>query len=147
MMRHKKMRRFMQKRTCAFAALGFAMLFYVASEPESYDGGGSVMKYYRGVQAANRRSQPMAITGTCASACTEKLGIKRICIYPNATLLFHQASLYGVRSEYGNRILMSMYPKPIQNWVRRNGALNSPELTQMTGKEAIRLGVQSCWRS
>ena len=132
------------------AALGLSLLFYIPGDFEPYDGGGSVMKYYRDVQAANRRSQLVAINGTCASSCTMKLGIKRLCIDPTATLLFHQASHVGttLKSEDGTKRFMSMYPKNIQKWVRNNGqALNSHDLTKMTGKEAISLGIRSCWSS
>jgi hypothetical protein len=129
----------------AFAALlGMSLLFYVRREPEPFDGGGSVMKYYRKFQADSHSSQPMVITGTCGSSFTMKLGIKRICIDPNATLMFHQATLFGVRSEYGTKILMSTYPKNIQNWVSQNGALTRNELTRMTVREAISMGIRSC---
>jgi hypothetical protein len=133
---------------CVAALMGVSVLFYIPSAPESYDPGGNVMEHYRMVQAANRSKLHAVISGTCISACTMRLGINNVCIDPNATLLFHQASHHGtiIKSEYDTKILMSMYPKMIQEWVRRNGALNSHELTKLTGREAIKMGIPSCWQ-
>lgn len=131
----------------AFAALlGISFLFYIRREPEPFDGGGNVMQFYKNIKTGNRSFIPIVISGTCASSCTMKLGSNNVCIDPDATLLFHQASHHGtsIKSEYDTKILMSMYPKTIQNWVRNNGALNSHELTKMTGAEAIILGIRSC---
>lgn len=126
--------------------LGVSVSFYISREPEPFDGGGNVIQYYKSIQAGNRNFIHTAISGTCASSCTMKLGSNNVCVEPGATLLFHQASHHGtsIKSEYDTKILMSMYPKNIQNWVRKNGALNSHELTKMTGSEAISLGIPSC---
>jgi hypothetical protein len=109
-----------------------------------FDGGGSVMKYYNEVIDYNKHNKSFAIRGVCASSCTMKLGIKNICIEPDAILMFHQASIGEKRSEYGSKLMLNMYPKKIQKWVIKHKALETNELTSLTGNEAISMGVPAC---
>jgi hypothetical protein len=115
-----------------------------AFTPRPFDGGGNVLDYYGRAQAANSSSQRTVIAGVCASACTMKLGIRNACVAPDATLLFHQASYNGFRSELGTRVMLYAYPRAIRHWVLRNGALNSDALTELSGRQAISMGVRAC---
>ena len=109
-----------------------------------FDGGGSVVEYYGNAHAANSSARRTVIAGVCASACTMKLGIRNACVKPDATLLFHQASYNGLRSELGTRIMLDAYPSRIRHWVLRTGALNSSSLTELSGNQAIAMGVRAC---
>lgn len=109
-----------------------------------FDQGGSVLDYYESTHAVDYRAHRTVISGVCASACTMKLGMRNACIEPEATLLFHQASSNGVRSELGTRVMLYAYPQRIQQWALRSGALSSSNLTALSGQEAIAMGVQSC---
>lgn len=109
-----------------------------------FDQGGSVLDYYESTHTVDYRAQRTVIAGICASACTMKLGMRNACIEPEATLLFHQASSNGIRSELGTRVMLYAYPQRIQQWVLRNGALSSSRMTALSGQEAIAMGVQSC---
>ena len=112
--------------------------------PRPFDGGGSVVDYYGNAQAANSSARRTVIAGVCASACTMKLGIRNACVEPDATLLFHQASYNGFRSELGTRIMLNAYPARIRHWVMSAGALNSSFLTELSGRQAISMGVRAC---
>jgi len=109
-----------------------------------FDGGGNVFAYFGRAHEANFSRRRTAIAGVCASACTMKLGIRNVCIAPDATLLFHQASYNGVRSEIGTRMMLFSYPSRIRHWVLRTGALNSSSLTALSGRQAIAMGVRPC---
>lgn len=110
-----------------------------------YDGGGSVLTYYEDVRSANLAHHQVRIDGYCASACTMKLGARHACVSPDAVLMFHSArSGGGAYSAAGNTILMSVYPRAVRNWVRSHGALNSLAMTEMSGRQAIALGVRAC---
>lgn len=111
---------------------------------DSYDGGGRVLDYYEQVRSASYSRRAMPIEGYCASACTMKLGARNACVSPDATLMFHSASSYGMNSWAGNTILMSMYPRAIRSWVRRHRALDSQSFVAMSGREAIALGIRPC---
>lgn len=132
--------------TILLACLG---IFYILLPPptqEEFDGGGDVRTYSKMVDEYNKHHVHVSIRGTCASACLMKLGAKDVCVDPTARLLFHQASWTGttIKSPIGNAIMMRKYPKHIKEWVLRHNALESHELTPMSGIEAIALGVRPC---
>jgi hypothetical protein len=108
--------------------------------PRTFDGGGNVFSYYGRAHASNRTE----IAGVCASACTMKLGSRNACVARDATLLFHQASYDGSRSELGTRMMLYSYPARIRHWVLRSGALNSSSLTALSGSQAIAMGMRAC---
>ncbi|WP_161914817.1 hypothetical protein [Methylosinus sp. C49] len=111
----------------------------------SYDRGGNVLDYYEQVRSANVTRRTVAIDGYCASACTMKLGARHACVSPEATLRFHSARTNeGETSWGGNTLMMSVYPPAIQAWVRRHQALDSLAFTDMSGREAIGLGIRAC---
>lgn len=127
-----------------------AAVFCLTAAPASamaFDPGGSIMAYLDSVLAADMRGATIEIEGVCASACTMKLGARGACIHSDALLLFHAArNPDGVISELATRVMASMYPRKIQAWVERTGALTSLDLTPMSGTLAIRLGVPDCAR-
>ncbi|MDR3448870.1 MAG: hypothetical protein P4M15_03835 [Alphaproteobacteria bacterium] len=112
--------------------------------PRPFDGGGNIFSYLSNARAANYSARRTVIAGVCASACTMKLSIRNACIEPDATLLFHQASYNGSRSELATRVMLFAYPRKIRDWVLRSGALNSTALTELSGRSAIAMGVRSC---
>ena len=108
------------------------------------DGGGNVFDYYVRALAANYASRVTIIAGVCASACTMKLGIQTVCVEPDATLLFHEATYSGVHSELGTRLMLSSYPPRIRQWALRAGALDGSSPTPLSGRQAIAMGMRSC---
>ena len=111
-----------------------------------FDGGGRIGDYLDVVAALNASDAPLEIEGVCASACTMKLGVKRVCIHANAQLWFHSARspITGNADPLANAIMMQEYPPGIRAWVERSGALQTLNLKLMSGAEAIGLGVRDC---
>jgi hypothetical protein len=108
--------------------------------PRPYDGGGNVFSYYGRMY----NSHGERIAGDCVSACTMKLGARNACVERGATLMFHQASVDGARSELATRMMLYSYPARIRQWVLRTGALNRSSLTALSGSQAIALGMRAC---
>ena len=113
------------------------------------DHGGLVDSYKTKYAKIRAQGERVIIDGICNSACTMVLGIVplgRICVTPNAILGFHQAYFdtsltLGVKivSAAGTADLMSYYPAPVKDWIKRQGGLtqemkkvrNGPELWAM----------------
>ena len=134
---------------CSAASPAAAFFLFSRQSNDNYsrrpfDGGGNVLDYYGNAHFANYSPRRTVIAGVCASACTMKLGVRNACVEPDATLLFHQASYNGFRSELGTRVMLYAYPQRIRHWVLRSGALNSSVLTALSGRQAIAMGVRSC---
>ncbi len=97
------------------------------------DHGGHVEKYKERYVRLRDKGGRIIINGICNSACTLLLGIvplNRICVTPKASLGFHEAYIdkrwtFGVRvaSSDGTADLLSYYPRPVKDWIRRQGGL------------------------
>ncbi len=104
------------------------------------DHGGLVDEYKTKYTKIRDRGERVIIDGICNSACTLVLGIvplNRICVTPKASLGFHQAYIdkawtfgFKVMSDAGTADLMSYYPKPVKDWISRNGGL-TPEMKRV----------------
>jgi hypothetical protein len=110
------------------------------------DHGGLIKQYKAKYEKIRDAGERVIIDGICNSACTIVLGIvplNRICVTPNASLGFHQAYYdkawtfgFKVTSSAGTADLLSYYPQPVKDWIRRQGGLttemkhlkNGPEL-------------------
>ena len=101
----------------------------------SRDHGGDLEQYKAAYARLRDAKEQVIIDGICNSACTLVLGIvplQRICATPRATLGFHEAYFdkrwtAGVRvtSVAGTEELMSIYPKPVKDWIKTHGGLSS----------------------
>ncbi|HWW48236.1 MAG TPA: hypothetical protein VNZ94_10400 [Xanthobacteraceae bacterium] len=99
----------------------------------SNDKGGRIGAYLDRFEAIKRSGDTVIIDGLCASACTLVLGTVpqgRICVTPRAKLGFHAAWNPGpngtpVVNPEATRIMHSMYPAHIRQWIVRNGGLKS----------------------
>jgi len=97
------------------------------------DRGGYVEEYKAKYARVRDRHERVIIDGICNSACTLVFGIvpmNKICVTPRASLGFHQAYYdkaftFGIKvtSAEGTYELMSYYPEPVKDWIRRNGGL------------------------
>ena len=110
------------------------------------DRGGNIFEYLTYIQNADIRNTQIRIKGWCISACTMKLGAKDVCIYPDATLFFHEAydAKTRIRSELGTQLMFDVYPIKIQEWVTEHKALENKTLTSLSGSSAIELGITEC---
>jgi hypothetical protein len=99
------------------------------------DHGGYVTEYKAKYQRIRDRKERVIIDGICNSACTLVFGIvpmNKVCVTPRASLGFHQAYYdkaftFGIKvtSAEGTSDLMSYYPPPVKDWIRRNGGLTT----------------------
>ena len=122
------------------------------AEERSLDRGGQIRFYIQKLAAAS--GQLHEIRGDCMSACTIWLGHKPVCVAPDATLWFHQASDPSLelvsgnpwhwKSETGNLALSTFYPPRVLAVVRT--WLESPEFHTLSGRELIALGIPECRR-
>ena len=99
------------------------------------DHGGYVSEYKAKYERIRDRHERVIIDGICNSACTLVFGIvplNRVCVTPRAILGFHEAYYdkaftFGIKvtSAEGTSDLMSYYPQPVKDWIRRNGGLSN----------------------
>ena len=117
------------------------------------DYGGLVESYKAKYAKIRARGERVIIDGICNSACTVVLGIvplNRICVTPNASLGFHQAYFdqsytLGVKviSDAGTADLMSYYPSPVKDWIKRQGGL-TPEMKKVKNGPDLWAMVDPC---
>ena len=117
------------------------------------DYGGYVDQYKAKYAHLRDTGERIVIDGVCNSACTLLLGIvplKQVCVTPRASLGFHQAYFdkrwtAGVRvtSVAGTAELMSVYPKPVKDWIRRQGGL-TPQMKHLRNGTALWAIVDPC---
>ena len=99
------------------------------------DHGGYVDEYKAKYKRVRDSGERVVIDGVCNSACTLVFGIvplNKICVTPRASIGFHQAYYdksftFGIKvtSVEGTSELMSYYPQPVKDWIRRNGGLTT----------------------
>jgi hypothetical protein len=99
------------------------------------DHGGYLSEYKAKYERIRDRHERVIIDGICNSACTLVFGIvplSRVCVTPRASLGFHEAYYdkaftFGIKvtSAEGTSDLMSYYPQPVKDWIRRNGGLTT----------------------
>jgi len=117
------------------------------------DHGGYVTEYKAKYERIRDRHERVIIDGICNSACTMVFGIvpiNKICVTPKASLGFHQAYYdksftFGIKvtSYEGTSELMSYYPQPVKEWIKRNGGL-TPEMKKIRNGEDLWKIVDPC---
>jgi hypothetical protein len=117
------------------------------------DHGGLVEDYKAKYAQIRDSGERVVIDGVCNSACTLVLGIvplNRICATPKASLGFHQAYYdkawtfgFKIISDTGTADLMSYYPKPVKDWINRNGGL-TPEMKRVKNGPDLWAMIDPC---
>src|SRR6202165_49620 len=117
------------------------------------DHGGYVTEYKAKYERIRDRNERVIIDGICNSACTLVFGIvpiNKVCVTPRASLGFHQAYYdkaftFGIKvtSAEGTSDLMSYYPKPVKDWISRNGGLTT-EMKKIKNGEDLWKIVDPC---
>jgi len=85
------------------------------------DHGGLVTSYVSQWSQLASQGVKVRIAGPCASACTVLTGYiprKDICVTPNGSLGFHQAT-----AQFATDILLQAYPQDIRDWIDKHGGL------------------------
>lgn len=126
---------------CAMASAAAADV-RITSDP-----GGEVSSYLRKFHHIRESGERVVIDGPCLSACTLLTAVipkDHICITRRAILGFHAASYYDdasrtlVPTRAGSRLVMSLYPSEIRQWIERHGGL-TPTLIELRGRELASL--------
>jgi hypothetical protein len=106
------------------------------------DRGGRIGNYVTKFQHLRSSGESVMIDGLCASACTLVLSTvphNKICVTSRATLAFHAAYDFGsngrtVANPEATRVLYSMYPAPVKQWIAARGGL-APQMIYLRGQE------------
>jgi len=106
------------------------------------DHGGRIGNYVTKFQRLRSSGESVIIDGLCASACTLVLSTvphNKICVTSRATLAFHAAYDFGsngrtVANPEATRVLYSMYPAPVKQWIAARGGL-APQMIYLRGQE------------
>jgi hypothetical protein len=106
------------------------------------DRGGKIMRYVDRYEQLRASGQTVIIDGLCASACTIVLATiprEKICVTERANLAFHAAWDFGARgmpttNPEATRMLYSMYPSQIRNWIASHGGLSARTIV-LRGKQ------------
>jgi hypothetical protein len=117
------------------------------------DHGGYVTEYKAKYERIRDRKERVIIDGICNSACTMVFGIvpmNKVCVTPRASLGFHSA-YYDKSFTFGMKItsiegtsdLMSYYPRPVKDWISRNGGLTQDMKKIKNGAELWKI-VDPC---
>lgn len=127
-------------RCVAIAVAALAATPAAADYRVTRDHGGLVEEYKTKYSRIRDRGERVIIDGICNSACTLVLGIvplNRICVTPRASLGFHEAYIdkrwtAGIRiaSASGTADLLSYYPRPLRDWINRQGGL-TPQMKRL----------------
>ncbi len=117
------------------------------------DHGGYIEEYKAKYQHIRDTHQRVIIDGICNSACTMVFGIvplNKICVTPRASIGVHEAYYdksftFGIKvtSLEGTSELMSYYPDPLKDWIRRNGGLTTEMKKIKNGAELWKI-VDPC---
>ena len=116
----------------------------------THDLGGATLARMATLDTLRAQRRSVAVTGTCASACTLYLALVRdglLCTTPNAKWLFHGAHSGSADANAWVNVLMSMsYPPQIAaRFVNDWQHLGPSEYATVTGAEMIRAhGVPQC---
>jgi hypothetical protein len=117
------------------------------------DHGGYVDEYKTRYKRIRDSGERVVIDGICNSACTLVFGIvpmNKICVTPKASIGVHQAYYdkaftFGIKvtSADGTSDLMSYYPDPMRDWIRKNGGLTTEMKKIKNGEELWKI-VDPC---
>jgi hypothetical protein len=80
----------------------------------------------RGLHIWRLGDRPVQIVGHCESACTMYLGARDVCVTPDARLIFHGPSWYGIPMarvdfDVASRYIAGHYPASLSAWFMETG--------------------------
>lgn len=120
-----------------------------AGEIVEADYGGPLAAYREAARRLDAAGEELAIRGLCASACTIFLGLRKLCVAPQAAFWFHAARLPESDAPDPDATLemLSYYPAALRAWAIRTKALESVDFDaahSLTGAALIRMGARRC---
>jgi hypothetical protein len=122
---------------------------FAAGSSAGYEQGGPYARFEPVVQQYNGSGELFRIDGHCQSSCTLFLGIRNVCIGPQASLLFHAPHDDQRRpSEYYLKLFLPHYNAKLRAFLLANHALErvDPFFT-ISGRDMIgKFGYRACPR-
>ena len=131
------------------ASLLWAPAALAAGSSAPYGGGGPMAKFDAIIAQYNASGEPFRIEGHCQSSCTMFLAIRKVCVDPNATLLFH-AALSAHEKDHApyperNAHMASHYNASLRRFVLANHYMDSFAFHAVSGQDIIRkFGYRRC---
>jgi len=111
-----------------------------------YETGGRFVRFDPVVSQYNQSGELFRIDGQCRSACTLFLGIRNVCIGPNATLFFH-AGHDPARNVVASATqhMLSAYNARLRSYVMANHYMDTIEFHAISGSDMIhKFGYRAC---
>jgi hypothetical protein len=91
----------------------------------------------------NQSGELFRIEGTCQSACTMFLSLRKVCVDLNATLLFHSGRRLGAVG--GKERMLSTYRPKLRKFLIANHYMDTPEFHAISGLDIVRkFGYRPC---
>lgn len=116
------------------------------------DPGGPLYSRIRKIKTLEVEGRPVVLHGSCASACTLYLSLKRACVTEGARVGFHGPSFKDQDKKIPdalNRSLVqriaSHYPPQISDWFLREGHKRvGNDMFWKSGSEVVAMGARPC---
>jgi hypothetical protein len=120
-----------------------------AGSAAGYEQGGPYARFEPVVQQYNNSGELFRVDGHCQSSCTLFLGIRNMCVGPQASFLFHAPHDDQRRpSAYYLRLFLPHYNAKLRAFLRANHALEKvdPFFTVSGGDMIHQFGYRACPR-
>jgi hypothetical protein len=126
------------------AAAAWSTPALAAGSSLPYGGGGRFAKFDPIVQEYNQSGESFRIAGHCQSSCTLFLGIRNVCIEPNAVLLFHGGGHPNI-SAAAIEHMLNAYNSSLRAYLLEHHALETKAFFPVSGTDMIRkFGYRKC---
>ena len=133
-------------RLFVFAVFLLASSSTMAGTSAGYGMGGQFSRFDPVVAEHNRTGELFRIEGHCQSACTLFLGIRNVCVDPDARLLFHAGHdrNRNVSAQWTNHML-SAYNVRLRQYLVSNHHMDTLAFHTISGRDIIdKFGYRAC---
>lgn len=115
----------------------------------AFDPGGEVGARQQQIRQLRRSGQRVELRGTCLSACTMYLGLRNVCVAPQASFGFHgpQSPFGGMPRDvfdHWSQVLSDRFHPQLQHWFMSTARHAGPGLLTLRGDTLIRMGYAAC---
>lgn len=108
-----------------------------------YAKGGFSASFSQLARDINQSGELFRIEGSCQSACTMFLSLRKVCVDLNATLLFHSGRRLGAVG--GKERMLSAYNASLRKFLISNHYMDTPEFHAISGRDMVRkFGYRAC---
>jgi hypothetical protein len=91
----------------------------------------------------NQSGELFRIEGSCQSACTMFLSLRKVCVDLKAILLFHSGRRLGAVG--GKERMLSTYNAKLRKFLIANQYMNTPDFQTVSGRDIVqKFGYRAC---